>query len=61
MKRALAGRAAETYVLGSAEKIGTASPFGVLDFGEVSGVITDADPDTDTMRLLRRRVRILPA
>ena len=61
MKRALAGRAAETYVLGSAEKIGTASPFGVLDFGEVSGVITDADPDTDTMRLLGRRVRILPA
>ncbi len=61
MKRALAGRAAETYVLGSAEKIGTASPFGVLDFSEVSGVITDADPDADTMRLLRRRVRILPA
>lgn len=61
MKRALAGRAAETYVLGSAEKIGTASPFTVLDFAEVAGVITDADPATDTMRLLAERVRLLPA
>lgn len=61
MKRALACRAAETYVLGSAEKIGTASPFTVLDFAEVSGVITDADPATDTMRLLAEQVRLLPA
>ncbi|GIF00956.1 DeoR/GlpR family DNA-binding transcription regulator [Paractinoplanes rishiriensis] len=41
MKRALAGRAAETYVLASSEKIGAASPFEVLPFAAVTGVITD--------------------
>ncbi|MFS8097851.1 DeoR/GlpR family DNA-binding transcription regulator [Lentzea alba] len=42
MKRALAGQAADTYVLASAEKIGAASRFTVLPFTEVAGVITDA-------------------
>jgi DeoR/GlpR family transcriptional regulator of sugar metabolism len=41
MKRALAGRAAETYVLASAEKIGAASPFEVLPLTAVAGVVTD--------------------
>ena len=45
MKRALAARAADTYVLASAEKIGTASRYRVLPWAEVSGVITDAAPD----------------
>lgn len=43
MKRALSRRAAETYVLGSAEKIGAASQFTVLPLDAVSGVVTDAD------------------
>ncbi|WP_434446449.1 DeoR/GlpR family DNA-binding transcription regulator [Lentzea sp. E54] len=43
MKRALAHQAADTYVLASSEKIGTASRFSVLPFAEVAGVITDAD------------------
>jgi len=30
MKRALASRAAETYVLASSEKIGAASPYQVI-------------------------------
>jgi DeoR/GlpR family transcriptional regulator of sugar metabolism len=42
MKRALSRRAAETYVLGSAEKIGAASQFTVLPLSSVSGVVTDA-------------------
>ena len=42
MKRALARRAADTYVLASAEKIGAASPFAVLPLAEVTGIITDA-------------------
>jgi DeoR/GlpR family transcriptional regulator of sugar metabolism len=42
MKRALAGRAADTYVLASREKIGAASPFTVLPLAGISGVITDA-------------------
>ncbi|MER5943510.1 DeoR/GlpR family DNA-binding transcription regulator [Streptomyces sp. NPDC001928] len=44
MKRALAARAADTYVLASSEKIGTASRFRVLPWDKVSGLITDADP-----------------
>lgn len=42
MKRALAGRAAETYVLGSAEKIGAVSRYRVLPLDAVTAVIVDA-------------------
>lgn len=42
MKRALAARAGDTYVLASSEKIGAASPFEVLPLDAVSGVVTDA-------------------
>lgn len=43
MKRTLARRAADTFVLASAEKIGAASRFTVLPFAGVAGVITDAE------------------
>ena len=52
MKRALARRAAETYVLASAEKVGAASPFLVLPLAAVSGVVTDAAPDDPAVRQL---------
>ena len=42
VKRAWVGRAAETYVLGSSEKIGAASPFEVVALAEVTAVLTDA-------------------
>lgn len=62
MKRALAARAAETYVLASSEKIGTASPYRVLRWEQVSGVITDADPtDAAIEGLAARGVEILYA
>ena len=54
MKRALAGRAADTYVLASAEKIGAASRYRVLPFGEITAVITDAKKGNPTVRQLRR-------
>ncbi|MFJ5776972.1 DeoR/GlpR family DNA-binding transcription regulator [Streptomyces sp. NPDC093094] len=44
MKRALAARAAETYVLASSEKIGAASRFRVLPWEDISGLVTDAGP-----------------
>jgi DeoR/GlpR family transcriptional regulator of sugar metabolism len=44
MKRALARRAADTYVLASADKIGVASRYRVLPLAEVAGIVTDA-PD----------------
>jgi DeoR/GlpR family transcriptional regulator of sugar metabolism len=42
MKRALAARAAETYVLASAEKLGAVSAYKVLDVAEVSGIVTES-------------------
>jgi DeoR/GlpR family transcriptional regulator of sugar metabolism len=47
---ALARRAADTFVLASAEKIGAASRFAVLPLADVTGLVTDADPDTPAMR-----------
>lgn len=52
MKRALAARAAETYVLGSDEKIGTASRYTVLPLTEVAGIVTDKPKDDPTSRQL---------
>jgi DeoR/GlpR family transcriptional regulator of sugar metabolism len=54
MKRTLARRAADTYVLASSEKIGAASPFTVLPLSEVAGIITDAAPDEPTVKELGR-------
>ena len=60
MKRALARRAADTYVLASAEKIGAASRFAVLPLAAVTGVVTDAPSDDPAVRALRAAgVRLL--
>ncbi|MEV4425210.1 DeoR/GlpR family DNA-binding transcription regulator [Streptomyces sp. R-07] len=53
MKRALAARAADTYVLASSEKLGTASRFRVLPWEEITGLITDAAPDAPLLDQLR--------
>jgi DeoR/GlpR family transcriptional regulator of sugar metabolism len=53
MKRTLARRAAETYVLASAEKIGAVSRFAVLPLTEVAGIITDAPPEHPGLARLR--------
>ncbi|MER6677463.1 DeoR/GlpR family DNA-binding transcription regulator [Streptomyces sp. NPDC000983] len=52
MKRALASRAADTYILASSEKIGTASRYRVLTWDKISGLITDADPGTPAVEQL---------
>ena len=41
MKRTLAARAADTYVLASAEKIGAASAYTVLPLKDVTAIVTD--------------------
>ncbi|WP_405716401.1 MULTISPECIES: DeoR/GlpR family DNA-binding transcription regulator [unclassified Streptomyces] len=62
MKRALAARAADTYVLASSEKIGTASRFRVLPWAEISGLITDAEPGHAVVeQLTARGVEVLAA
>jgi DeoR/GlpR family transcriptional regulator of sugar metabolism len=53
MKRTLAGRAADTWVLASSEKIGAASPFTVLAMEAVTGIITDATADAPVLEHLR--------
>ena len=57
MKRTLARRAADTFVLASAEKIGAASRYTVLPLADVAGVITDAE----NVQELAERVPILRA
>jgi DeoR/GlpR family transcriptional regulator of sugar metabolism len=53
IKRALSGRAAETWVLGSAEKVGAASAYHVVGLREVAGIITDPDAPAATVAALR--------
>lgn len=61
MKRALAARAAETYVLASAEKVGAASRFGILPLDGVAGVVADIDPaDPRALDLGGAGARLLP-
>lgn len=54
MKRTLASRAADTYVLASSEKIGAASPYTVLPLDSVSGIVTDAAADHPVVAELTR-------
>jgi DeoR/GlpR family transcriptional regulator of sugar metabolism len=62
MKRALAARAADTYVLASAEKIGAASRYPVLPFEAITAVVTDVDPGTPVLgQLAAQGVEILSA
>ncbi|WP_086851906.1 DeoR/GlpR family DNA-binding transcription regulator [Amycolatopsis kentuckyensis] len=60
MKRTLARRAADTYVLASAEKLGAASRFTVLPFADVAGIVTDAE-DQNVQKLADQGVPIVPA
>ncbi|MEZ0447554.1 DeoR/GlpR family DNA-binding transcription regulator [Cellulomonas sp. ICMP 17802] len=62
MKRALARRAAQTWVMASQEKIGAASPFPVLRLDEVAGIVSDADRQDPVLAELERTgVRVLRA
>jgi DeoR/GlpR family transcriptional regulator of sugar metabolism len=61
MKRALAARAGDTYVLASSEKIGAASPFEVLPLSAVSGIVTDAQDGPGLAALEQAGVPLLRA
>ena len=61
MKRVLAERAAETFVLASAEKLGAASRFGILPLDGVSGIIADLAGDDPLAAQLRSAgARVIP-
>jgi DeoR/GlpR family transcriptional regulator of sugar metabolism len=53
IKRTISRRSFETYVLASSEKLGTASPFRVIPFSEVTAAVTDT-VDMKMLRPLRR-------
>jgi DeoR/GlpR family transcriptional regulator of sugar metabolism len=55
MKRVLASRAAETYVLGSAEKVGAVSRYQVMPLGEITAVIVDGTTRSPTLDALGAR------
>lgn len=55
MERILVGRAADTFVLASSEKLGTVAAFSVIGLSGVAGVITDADSSHPAVRALRKR------
>ena len=59
MKRVLAGRAADTYVLASAEKLGAVSRYGVLPLDRIAGIVTDARADHPVITQMRDHVRVL--
>lgn len=61
MKRTLASRAADTYVLASVEKIGAASRYQVIPLAAVAGIITDAPPSDTTRALADQAIPVLPA
>lgn len=61
MKRALAGRAADTYVLASTEKVGAASRYGVLPLAAVAGIVTDAPPSDTLTALAEQGVPLISA
>lgn len=62
VKRALADRSADVYVLASREKIGAASAFEVLGLHAVAGIITDADAQHPVLqRIAAHGVSIIPA
>jgi DeoR/GlpR family transcriptional regulator of sugar metabolism len=62
LDRILAGRAADSYVLASAEKLGTVAPYRILGVRDVTGIVTDAPVDDPVLEQLRERgANIFPA
>jgi DeoR/GlpR family transcriptional regulator of sugar metabolism len=55
MRRILVGRAADTYVVASIEKMGAVAPYAVTGVSAVAGIVTDAPADHPTVRQLREQ------
>ncbi|MFX4316172.1 DeoR family transcriptional regulator, partial [Enterobacter sp. 63] len=55
IKRAFSGRAAETIVLASPEKINTASSFVIGDLSLINTVVVESDTDKTWMKAVREK------
>jgi DeoR/GlpR family transcriptional regulator of sugar metabolism len=53
LARILIGRAADTYVMASIEKLGTVCPYKTVGLPDVAGIITDAPASHPTLQQLR--------
>jgi DeoR/GlpR family transcriptional regulator of sugar metabolism len=62
LQRIFISRAADTYVLGSLDKIGTAAPYTITGLSDVAGIVTDAPTYDPTIQRLRQQgVNIIQA
>jgi DeoR/GlpR family transcriptional regulator of sugar metabolism len=61
LKRTIAARAGDTYVLASSEKIGAASAFEVLPLAPVTGLVTDSDDGPPRSALAAAGVQLIRA
>jgi DeoR/GlpR family transcriptional regulator of sugar metabolism len=62
VQRILLSRAADTYVMGSLDKIGTAAPYAITGLSDVAGIVTDAPSYHPTIQRLREQgVNIIQA
>ena len=61
IKRAITRRAIDTYVLASSEKVGTASPYKVVDLAQVTAAITDEQRTRTLTELRRAGLTLIPA
>jgi DeoR/GlpR family transcriptional regulator of sugar metabolism len=55
LQRIFISRAADTYVLGSLDKIGTAAPYTITGLSDVAGIVTDAPTYDPTIQRLRQQ------
>ncbi len=62
VQRILISRAADTYALGTLDKIGNAAPFTITGLSELAGIVTDAPSYHPTVQQLREQgVNIIQA
>jgi len=62
VQRILISRAADTYALGTLDKIGNAAPYAITGLSELAGIVTDAPSYHPTVQQLREQgVNIIQA
>lgn len=61
IKRIISRQAAETFVLATREKLGAASPYGIIPLADVSTLVTDTAPDDETLGALRSALSVIHA
>ncbi|MDT3718255.1 DeoR/GlpR family DNA-binding transcription regulator [Pseudomonas oryzihabitans] len=61
IKRIISRQAAETIVLATREKIGAASPYGIIPLADIGTLVTDAAPGDELLEPLRAERSVIHA